>query len=85
MSPDDIRRIVIQTLGEVAPEVDFGRVRPDRPLRDQLDIDSYDFLSVVVALHDRLGIDIPESDYHRLGTLDSTTEYFAARLPEPNP
>ena len=50
------------------PEGDYDRLKPDRPLRDQLDIDSYDFLNVIVALHERLGVDIPETDYQKLLT-----------------
>ena len=70
MTKDDIRAAVLDALSSVAPEGDYQRLKPDRPLRDQLDIDSYDFLNVVVHLHDQLGVDIPEADYQKLGTLD---------------
>lgn len=61
---------------------------PDRPLRDQVDLDSFDFLNVVVRLHEVLGIDIPESDYGELATLDSAIDYLVRRSatssPEPD-
>lgn len=85
MTREDILATVIQVLAAVAPEVDFTRVRTDRSLRDQVDIDSYDFLNVVVALHDRLGVDIPESDYDQLISLDSTADYLRARLSAEKP
>jgi acyl carrier protein len=80
MTKDKIRAAVLDALSSVAPEGDYERLKPDRPLRDQLDIDSYDFLNVVVHLHAQLGVDIPEADYQKLGTLDATVAYLAARL-----
>lgn len=81
MTPQEIRRIVIETLGEAAPEADLTRLNPARPLRDQIDLDSYDFLNLIVALHDKLAVDIPETDYDQLATLDSTVAYLAAHTP----
>jgi acyl carrier protein len=80
MTRDDIRAAVLDALGSVAPEGDYARLKPDRPLRDQLDIDSYDFLNVIVHLHEQLGVDIPEADYQKLGTLDATVGYLADKL-----
>ena len=63
-----------------------SRPRPTRPasgptcgLRDQLDIDSMDFLNFVIALHEELHVDIPEADYPRLQTLDDFVDYLTAR------
>lgn len=80
MTKEDIQQAVVEALSNVAPEGDYERLKPDRPLRDQLDIDSYDFLNVIVHLHERLGVDIPEADYHQLATLDAAVAYLAARL-----
>jgi len=80
MTPQEIRRAVIEALSAIAPEGDYDTLRGDRPLRDQLDIDSFDFLNVVIRLHDKLGVDVPEADYPKLATLDSATAYLAARL-----
>lgn len=80
MTAEEIRRVVIDALSAVAPEGDYDVLRSDRPLRDQLDIDSFDFLNVVIRLHDKLGVDVPEVDYPRLATLDSATAYLASRL-----
>jgi acyl carrier protein len=79
MTRDQIRQTILDALASVAPEGDYDRLKPDRPLRDQLDIDSYDFLNVVVALHERLGVDIPEADYQKLATLNGALDYLAAR------
>jgi acyl carrier protein len=75
---DEIKAAVLATLAEIAPEVDPAAVLPDVDLRDQLDIDSMDFLNFVIALHERLGVDIPERDYPKLETLDTIVDYVAA-------
>jgi acyl carrier protein len=74
---DELRATVLRCLGEVAPEADPARVRPDVSFRDQLDLDSMDFLNFVIALHQALGVDVPEVDYPKLATLDGCVEYLA--------
>ena len=84
MTSADIRRIVIEALTRVAPEIELTSIGSHVPLREELDLDSMDFLNFVLALHDRLGVDIPEADYPRLYTLDSAVAYPAAKsLPTP--
>lgn len=80
MTRDEIRARVLDCLGEVAPEADLAHLRPDAPLRDQLDIDSMDFLNFVIELDRSLHIAVPESEYGQLATLDSCVAYVAARL-----
>jgi acyl carrier protein len=76
-----LRHAVLDVLLSVAPEVDATRLVASRPLRHQVDLDSMDWLNVLVALHDRLGVQIPEADYARLVTLDDLLDYLGARLP----
>lgn len=80
MTAEEIRAIVLRVLGEIAPEADLSHVRPDVSFRDQLDLDSMDVLNFVTVLHDALGVDVPESDYSKLATLDAAVEYLAARV-----
>jgi acyl carrier protein len=80
MTTDEIRAEVIRALLAIAPEADAHAISPAVPLREQLDIDSFDFLNLIVDLHRALGIDIPESDYSRLATLESAVAYLAERL-----
>lgn len=79
MTADGVRATVLSVLGEIAPEADLGGVRGDVPLREQLDLDSMDLLNFVVGLHAALGIDIPESDYPKLVTLDACIAYLTER------
>lgn len=80
MTRQDIRAALIEALSFIAPEGDYAALRGDRPLRDQLDIDSFDFLNVVIRVHDKLGVDITEAEYQKLATLDSAIDYLASRL-----
>jgi acyl carrier protein len=80
MTRDDIVAVLIDELGRIAPEIDATQINPEAELREELDIDSMDFLNLVAALHERLDIDIPEIDYPNLTTLSRTLDYLAQRL-----
>jgi acyl carrier protein len=80
MTREAIREAVVKALISVAPEIDPSSLSPDVPFRQEFDLDSMDFLNFVIALHARLGVDVPETDYSRLATLDGAVEYFARRL-----
>jgi acyl carrier protein len=80
MTHAEIREAVLRALVAVAPEADPATLRPDIPLRDQLDLDSMDSLNVVVGIHEELGVDIPEAEWARLQTLDEVVEYLASAL-----
>jgi len=79
MTRDEMKVTVLRALGDIAPEADLSAVKPDIGFRDQLDLDSMDVLNFVIALHAALGVEIPESDYPKLATLDSAVEYLMAR------
>ena len=76
---EDLRGTIVRVLGDVAPEADLATLRPDIPFRDQLDLDSMDILNFVVGLHAALGVEIPETDYPKVATLDACVEYLKAR------
>ena len=65
-----------EELGNIAPEMDLRTIDPAADLREALDIDSMDFLNFVIAVHHRLGVDIPELDYPKLVTLDGAVGYL---------
>jgi acyl carrier protein len=79
MNRDQIRATVLAVLGQIAPEADTAAIDPRLNLRDQLDIDSMDFLNFLIALDKQLHVDIPERDYGQLNTLDACVEYLLAR------
>ena len=72
MTKEEIRATVLRILGEIAPEADLNQLKPDVSFRDQLDIDSMDFLNFVIALDEELHVSIPESEYAKLSSLDGS-------------
>ena len=81
MSDADIRAQVVAIIRSVAPEVDESELVADRPLREQVDLDSMDWLKVIIAVHEKLKVDIPEADYGKLRTLDDWAAYVRSRAP----
>ena len=80
MTRGEIEQQVRTALLGVAPELESTRIEPEVPLRDQIDIDSMDFLRFVMALHAQLGVDVPEADYEKLTSLTRTVDYLAAKI-----
>ena len=72
-----IRQQVLAELKRIAPELEEGDLESGKPLRDQVDLDSMDWLNFLVALAERFKVEIPESDYRRLVTLDDIVAYLA--------
>lgn len=81
-TPSEIRQLVLNLLGEIAPEACMTTLKPDISFRDQLDVDSMDFLNFIVALHKEFHVDIPESDYAHLATIDGCVRYLESKLAE---
>ena len=80
MTREEIRNAVIEALSSVAPEIDPKALQADTVLRQELDLDSMDFLNFVIAVHGSLGVDVPESDYVKLGTIDGAVQYLQSKL-----
>jgi acyl carrier protein len=80
MNEANIRTILREELGNIAPEMDLQKLDPAADLREALDIDSMDFLNFVIAVHRRLGVDIPELDYPKLVSLEGAVAYLDAKL-----
>lgn len=78
MSDIEIRDQVVEELLAIAPEIEAGDLSDTELLRDQVDLDSMDWLNFLVRLHKRFEVDIPESDYASLRTLDDLTSYIGA-------
>ena len=75
----DLRRTVLDVLGTIAPEVDTDALDPHTDLRVAFELDSFDFLNVLVELSERTGVEIPESDYDQVSTLDGCVAYIESR------
>ena len=80
MTSDEIATALLDILAGIAPEADPATIARDVDLREQLDIDSMDFLNFVIRIDEQLGVAIDEGDYARLLTIDDITRYVAQRL-----
>jgi acyl carrier protein len=80
MTKDEIKEKVLSLLASVAPEADMKGIRPDVNFRDQIDIDSMDYLNFVIALDDEFQAHIPETDYTKFTTLDACVKMLESRL-----
>ena len=81
MDKQQLRQQVVEELQQVAPELEAETLRGDRPLRDEVDLDSMDWLRFLSALHRRFAVNIPEADYQQLDSLDALVGYLDQRLP----
>ena len=86
MNQSEIRDHIFEILHRIAPEADLNGLDPAQSLRENLDIDSFDFLNVLIALHEKFGVEIPESDYRQVSTLNGMMDYLAKAIrSEPRP
>ena len=82
MTPEQVKQIVIDIINEIAPDEDTSNLKGEVSLRDQMDLDSMDFLDIVMELRKQHGIEVPEADYPRLASLDSCAEYLTPKFNE---
>ena len=80
MTIEEIKNVVLEIIQDIDDEANLENLKPDEALRDQLDLDSMDFLDIVMELRKRYKIQIPEADYPELATLDSCINYLMPRL-----
>ena len=78
--PAEPTSVILAAVAEVAPDADLSAIDPTAELTEQLELDSMDFLNVVVAVNEATGVEIPERDYPELSTLDRFAAYLADRL-----
>ncbi len=80
MADQRVKQIILDIIATVAPDADLSNVRSDVRLRDQLDMDSMDFLDIVMELRKRFKIEVPKEEYSQLATLDSCVSYLGPKL-----
>ncbi len=80
MTEDQVKQIVIDIINEIAPDEDTSDLKSEVNLREQMDLDSMDFLDIVMELRKQHGIEVPEADYPRLASLDSCAEYLTPKF-----
>jgi acyl carrier protein len=82
MTSAEIREEVLDILSDIAPDEDLSNLADDKPFREQLELDSMDFLDIVMELRKRHRIQIPEEEYKALASMASTVAYLEPRMRE---
>ena len=80
MTEEEVALAVKDIIQTVAPDEDVSNLDPALRLREQIDLDSMDFLDIVMELRKRYGVHVPEADYKELATLDGCVAYLAPKL-----
>jgi len=80
MTKDACQNLVKEIIADIAPDEDLTHLKPDVRLRDQLQLDSMDFLDIVMELRKRHGIEVPEADYQQLASLESSANYLLPKF-----
>ena len=80
MTKEELRDLVLEIIADIAPDEELDDLNDDEPLREQLDLDSMDFLDIVLELRKRHKIVVPEEEYPQLRTMASTVEYLTDKL-----
>jgi len=80
MTRDEIKKAILEIIEDINPDEDTSDVDPAKNLREQFDLDSMDFLDIVMELRKRYGVEVPEADYMELATLESCINYLEPKL-----
>lgn len=80
MTEDQVKQIVIDIINEIAPDEETTGLKDEVNLRDQMDLDSMDFLDIVMELRKQHSIEVPEEDYPKLASLASCAEYLTPKF-----
>jgi len=80
MTETELKQLLFEGLYQIAPETDFSGICPEDNLREELDIDSFDFLNFLIGINEKLGIEIPEQDYEKLMTLEQIIKYLMKQV-----
>ena len=80
MTRDAIKNLIMEIIADIDEDAEFDNLQPDQPLRDQLELDSMDFLDIVMELRKRYQLQIPEDDYPKLATLNRCADYLEPLL-----
>jgi acyl carrier protein len=82
MTKEQIKDTILEIIAQIIPDEDLSNLKGDIPIREQVELDSMDFLDIIMELRKRYGIEVPEDDYTHLATLDSSVAYLAPRMRE---
>ena len=76
MTREEIQSTILEVIAGIVPDEDLSNLKGDVRIRDQIELDSMDFLDIIMELRKRYGVEVPEEDYMELSTLDGSVVYL---------
>jgi len=80
MTKEEVKSVLMEIVAEIIPDEDLTNLKYDIPIREQVELDSMDFLDIIMELRKRYRIEVPEDDYMQLATIDSSVAYLEPRM-----
>ena len=80
MNAQQVRQVVLDIISDIAPDEDLQTIKDELSLREQLDLDSMDFLDIVMELRKRHKVEVPAQDYPQLATMASCVSYLTPKF-----
>ena len=80
VAPEEIKNVILDILTDIAPDEDLTGLKDEVNFRDQLELDSMDFLDIVMELRKRYSVNVPETDYPELASMTSTVSYLTPKM-----
>ncbi|MBI4665767.1 MAG: acyl carrier protein [Nitrospinae bacterium] len=80
MTADGIRQAILDIIQDILPDENLSAIEPDKAFREQINLDSMDFLDIVMELRKRYSVEVPEQDYAHLATMNSTVSYLLPKM-----
>ncbi|MGA1868764.1 MAG: acyl carrier protein [bacterium] len=80
MIAEEVRTALLDIIAEIVPDEDVTNIKGDVPIREQIELDSMDFLDIVMEIRKRYQLEVPEENYQELNTLDSSVAYLTPKL-----
>ncbi len=80
MTKEQIKANILEIIAQIIPDEDLSNLKGDIPIREQVELDSMDFLDIIMELRKRYGIEVPENDYMQLAMLDGSVAYLEPRM-----
>jgi len=80
MKRSEIQLLVVEAIQQVAPEIELADIQPDSEIRDECDLDSMDLLNYLIALKKLTGVNIAETDYPKVNSLNKMCHYLELKM-----
>lgn len=76
MTKEELQDMIVKEILQIAPDVEEDEIEVGENIQRSLEIDSFDFLKILTAMHEKTGVEVPEADYAQVGSVSEMASYF---------